>query len=404
MQLYRRVVSAFLGLVLACGLTVALSSTASGVTPAERCATATAAQSAAQQSYNDRAAALAKAKQKVKRLAAKLRTAKANHAQAKVKVLKKKLKKAKKVRNQRRARVVAARAKLNSAKQSRTTACSQQTGDPLSDDQLKQLLDLLKNAGSAGAFSPDQVLALLTLLFPSEVGGLDPAQLDQILDTLNALDPSQLQDLGALFEGFGGVLTPTQLTDLIATVTSQFGGGLPAGGFSPTEMTALISTLVPALSSQLDAIGLADSGQVLQLLLTALAGGDLDTLDLEGLTGLLDELVPGVSDQLSASQLNALLAQVNSGSGSLDPTSLANLLGSGFTPTEIEALIAGTAGQALLADVVGQLLPQLAGLGGGGFTLPTDPADILAILSDVSTLLDTLLGGVVCDLLPILCP
>lgn len=131
------------------------------------------------------------------------------------------------------------------------------------------------------------------------------------------------------------------------------------------------------------------AGRVLGLL--ALANGlDITAIDASQLTTLLDKLLPGVSDELSPSQLTALLAGFNAlGGGDVDPTDLLAQLPSSFSPADIAALLAGAADPSVLEAVFSQILGQLSGLA-SGFPVPGsfDPTDLLATFAGVFGQLD----------------
>ena len=110
--------------------------------------------------------------------------------------------------------------------------------------------------------------------------GLTPDALADLLAELEgALDPATLADLGALLGGFGGVLSPEVATAIVGQIVGLF-GGLPAGDLSANQMVAVVTGLVSTLTTTLDGFGLGAVADLLQLLLTGLAGGDLDALDL----------------------------------------------------------------------------------------------------------------------------
>jgi hypothetical protein len=118
------------------------------------------------------------------------------------------------------------------------------------------------------------------------------------------------------------------------------------------------------------------AGQKLSLL--GLANGlAVGPISVSQLTTLLDQLLPGVADQLDAGQLTALLSGFNSGSA-LDPSSVLTLLGGGFSPGDVTQILSGAASPELLTELAGNLLDQLSGLA-GGFPIPSgfDPTDLV---------------------------
>lgn len=130
------------------------------------------------------------------------------------------------------------------------------------------------------------------------------------------------------------------------------------------------------------------AGSALGLL--AIANGlDLETIDLNQLTALLDQLLPGVADQLSDGQLTALLAGFNALGGDVDPTALLAQLAGGLGAGDITALLAGIADPAVLQALAGHLLGELS-LMGGGFALPEsfDPTGLLATFAGIFGQLD----------------
>jgi hypothetical protein len=149
------------------------------------------------------------------------------------------------------------------------------------------------------------------------------------------------------------------------------------------------------------------SGTGIELDLLAIATGAAGkVLDATQLTALLDELLPGASGQLDPAQLNALLSGFNAGAPSLDDVTI--LLGSVFTPEELQALLAGTADPTVVLALTDHIIGELSGLSG------VDPGTLDAtalqtIVDSVTSLFGGLAdggtdgGGVVCTLLPILC-
>ncbi|MCZ4500577.1 MAG: hypothetical protein JWQ74_3132 [Marmoricola sp.] len=119
------------------------------------------------------------------------------------------------------------------------------------------------------------------------------------------------------------------------------------------------------------------AGKKLGLLAVA-DGLPVDSLDLAQLTALLEQLLPGVTDQLDPAQLTALLGGFNA-AGDLDPAAALALLSGLFSAGDVTALLAGTASPEQLLDLAGSIVGQLAALGGG---LPVPPQLDLAGLWD----------------------
>jgi hypothetical protein len=114
-------------------------------------------------------------------------------------------------------------------------------------------------------------------------------------------------------------------------------------------------------------------------------GGKL--LDSAGLASLVDDVLPTVSGSLSGSQLSALLSGFNSGTPSLDDATI--LLGSAFTPAQIQALLAGTADPTVVQALVANIVSALSGLTGGAVPVPggLDATALQTIVNNVTALL-----------------
>lgn len=121
------------------------------------------------------------------------------------------------------------------------------------------------------------------------------------------------------------------------------------------------------------------------LALLALADGlPVSLIGVDQLTALLNTLLPGVTSQLSAEQLTALLGGFNAVGGGVDPTDALNVLSGEFSPADIASILAGTASPELLTNLAEELLGELSGLAGGS-DLPgsVDPTDLLNTFAGV---------------------
>jgi hypothetical protein len=150
------------------------------------------------------------------------------------------------------------------------------------------------------------------------------------------------------------------------------------------------------------------SGTGLELDLLAIATGAAGkVLDPTQLTALLDALLPGAFDQLSAGQLNALLSGFNAGAPSLDDLTI--LLGSVFTPDQLQALLGGSADPTVVLALTEHIIGELSGLSGVPVPGTLDATALQTIVDSVTGLFGGLLdggtdgGGVFCTLLPLLC-
>ena len=122
------------------------------------------------------------------------------------------------------------------------------------------------------------------------------------------------------------------------------------------------------------------TGQKLSLLGLA-SGLDVGAINAGQLTTLLNQLLPGVTSNLDAGKLTALLGGFNSGTD-LDPTDALALLSGVFSPQQILSLLEGTASPQLLTDLAGHIVGQLSGLA-GSFPIPGgfDPTGLFQTLA-----------------------
>lgn len=269
-----------------------------------------------------------------------------------------------------------------------------------------------------GAIGLDQLTALLDRFLPGVSEDLTDAQLTALLAGFNAVAGSggvaPLDAITLLSSAFGpaeitallgGLAGPELIAELAGHILGQLGGlggGLPLpGDFDPTDVLETLTGLFGELDP-------AQLGQLLALVSAAVGGGS--TFDLGQLTGLLDTLVPGLSDQLDPAVLTALLGGLNG--GGLDAGTLANLLGGAFSVEQLTSVLGGTASTALVGEVIAQVMAQLGTLGGGAFELPAglDLEALTSLVATVTDLLDALTGGgvlpVICGIIPLpgLCP
>lgn len=268
--------------------------------------------------------------------------------------------------------------------------------DALDIGQLTAVLDRFL-PGVADQLTEGQLTALLTgFNTVAGLGDLDPS------DALALLGGSfSAADITSLLEGAAGPELIGSLAEHILGQLGGLGGGLPLpADFDPT---GVFETFL-GLFGGLDATQL---GQLLALVTAAVGGGS--GFDLEQLTGLLDTLSPGLSDQLDPADLTAMLGAFN---GEISADTLSNLLGGAFSLEQLTALLGGTGGTALVGELIAQVMAQLGTLGGGAFELPTglDLEALTALVSTVTDLIDALTGGgvlpVICGIIPLpgLCP
>lgn len=257
---------------------------------------------------------------------------------------------------------------------------------------------------AVGPISGDQLIALLDRLLPGVTEQLTEGQFTALLAGFNAVaggDPTGLLTiLGGSFSAdaiedlLGGAGGPEQLAGLADLVISRLSGlgGLPIP--EDFDLDGLLTTFA-GMFGNLDP---AQLGQLLALLSTATGGGG--GFSLGQLTGLLDALVPGLSDQFDPEQLTEMLGAFNVGGAA--PAGLADLLGGQFSPEQLAAVLGGTAAPDLIGEVISQVIAQLATAGGGGLELPggLDLDALSDLVGTVTDLLDTMTGG---GILPDLC-
>ncbi|HJQ05705.1 MAG TPA: hypothetical protein VJ872_09690 [Nocardioides sp.] len=341
-----------------------------------------------------------------------LKKAKHSHVHRKAKV-----KKARALVHKRTRQHHSAVVALRNARAAQASACANNGGggsttpDPAAGlGSLLALLTASLNGGSVPALDASQLTTLLDTLYPGASSALNPAQLTEILSSFggaSALDPSQLTNLLAGLPGAdqldptvlvgllsGGSLDPTQLTNVLTTLTGALGDLGPTGLGNPADATSVITSLLGALSDPTQALG-----TLLGLLAAAGNGGSIPTLGATQLTTLLDGLYPGASSALDPSQLTALLGSFP-GAGSLDASQLGGLLAglgaSGVDPTQLLAVLGGgSLDPSQLTALTGEITGLLNSVSGGSFTSPSNP------LGTIGTLLQSILGGVLCGILPI---
>lgn len=131
------------------------------------------------------------------------------------------------------------------------------------------------------------------------------------------------------------------------------------------------------------------NGTGMKIGLLGLATGTVtQVIDLVQLTALLDRLLPGVAGLLNPAQASALLGGFNAGDLTLDDASL--LLGSTFSPEQLQSLLAGTAGPELVLALAQDIVGQLSGLTGGIVPVPGsfDPTALLETFAGMFGSLD----------------
>lgn len=351
------------------------------------------------------------ARQKVAQAAKALKKAKKAHDHRAAKV-----KKAKKAVAAANRGYAAAQSAVKIRQSQARSACANPAPNPQAASIGKKLSLLgLGNGLPVGVLDASQLTALLDQLLPGVASQLNPTELLSLVSGFNvgpSLDPTQalslltgVLDPAAVTALLSGSASPEVLSDLISDIISQLsslGGGLPIpAGFDPTDLWETFGGVFGALSA--DQIG------SLLAMITGSLGMAGNDLDLGQLTGLIDALVPGISDQFDAGQLTSMLGAVN-GAG-LSADTLANLLGGQFSPDQVLQVLNGTASPALLGSVIAQVMAQLGTAGGGGLQLPgdLDALEITQLISTVTDLITSVLGGggllpVVCGLIPLLCP
>jgi hypothetical protein len=140
------------------------------------------------------------------------------------------------------------------------------------------------------------------------------------------------------------------------------------------------------------------AGKTLALL--AIANGlDVSSINADQLTALIEQFLPGITDNLDPGQLTALLTGFNSGSA-LSPTDVLGLLGGLFSPDQVTSILGGLASPEVLTSLLNSLVGQLSGMG-GGLPIPGD-LDLAGILDTVTGILGSDGGlGTLCGLVPI---
>jgi hypothetical protein len=153
-----------------------------------------------------------------------------------------------------------------------------------------------------------------------------------------------------------------------------------------------------ACAAPTSAVKAYGAGKTLALL--AIGNGlDVSSINADQLTALIEQFLPGISNNLDAGQLAGLLSGFNSGPG-LSPTDVLGLLGGGFSPDQITAILGGVASPEVVTALLDTVLGQLSGMG-GGLPIPTD-LDLAGILTTVTGILGS--GGslsTLCGLVPI---
>ena len=130
----------------------------------------------------------------------------------------------------------------------------------------------------------------------------------------------------------------------------------------------------------------AGTGMKLDLLAIATGQGGKQ-LDPSQLAAMLQDLLPGVTGSLSPAQLNALLSGFNSGPPSLDDLTV--LLGSGFSPDQLQSLLGGSPDPSLVLALASNIIAELSGLTGGAVPVPggLDATALQTIVNNVTSLL-----------------
>ncbi|MET3962255.1 hypothetical protein ABIE44_002189 [Marmoricola sp. OAE513] len=324
-----------------------------------------------------------------------------------------KVKKAKKVLAKARARYDAATKAVSYRKDRARYACASPTSSTKAEGIGKKISLLgLGNGLDLGTLDQTGLTALLEQLLPGVTDNLSPAQLAALLAGFNGgtdLDPVDALALltgvlspDAITDLLGGEASPDAIADLIEDVIGQLSGlagdfPIPTD-FDPTGLWDTFAGIFGTLS--------ADQLGSLLTLLTSAFGGAGESFDVDQLTDLIDALVPGISESFDEDQLAAMLGGLNS--DGIGAETLANLLGGRFSPAQLQQVMAGTAGQALLGSVITQVMAQLGTAGAGGLELPgpLGAGQVASLISTVTSLVTGLVGGgevlpVVCGLIPI---
>ena len=126
-------------------------------------------------------------------------------------------------------------------------------------------------------------------------------------------------------------------------------------------------------------------------ILSAATGAAGKTIDITQLTALLEDLLPGVTSQLDAGQLAALLSGFNAGTPSTDAATI--LLGSVFSPDQLLALLGGSPDPTLVLTLVQNLIGELSGLSGAPVPGGLDTTALQGIVATVTGLLGGLPAG-----------
>lgn len=130
-------------------------------------------------------------------------------------------------------------------------------------------------------------------------------------------------------------------------------------------------------------------GTGMRIGLLGLATGTVtQVIDLVQLNALLDRLLPGVAGLLGPAQQTALLSGFNTEGLALEDADL--LLGSAFSPEQLQSLLAGTAGPDLVLALAQDVLAQLSGLTGGSVPVPGsfDPTALVETFAGMFGALD----------------
>lgn len=126
-------------------------------------------------------------------------------------------------------------------------------------------------------------------------------------------------------------------------------------------------------------------------LLAGATGAAGKVIDPTQLTALLEQLLPGVTSQLDAGQLTALLNGFNA--GALSPDAATVLLGSVFSPDQLLALLGGSPDPTVVLALLENIIDELSGLSGVPVPSTLDTTALQGILGTVTGLLGGLLGG-----------
>lgn len=400
------------GVVLALGLATApalVAPAGAATTPSHAARTATVSCSSANAGLATARHQQAAAKKALVKARRALAMAKRHHQKAKVRKDKRVLAKATKRYN-------ATTKSVKYHQDQARYACASPTSTTTANGTGKKLDILAVARGvSVGPIDLGQLTTILDQMLPGVTSQLDPSQLTALLGGFNSgsLDPTEALAL------LSGIFSPTQITGLltgsagdsvltglagnIISELSGLGGGLPIpGSFDPTQLWTLFS----GMFGNLDPSQLGD----LLGLLTAAIGQGSSTFNLGQLTSLLTALVPGATSSFGPQDLATMLSAVNGPKPTA--TQLAALLGGRFGPGDLTQVLAGTASSQLTGDVLANVLAQLETGGMGGLNIPThlDASAVTSLISTVTGLLSSVLGGgpvgSLCGIvpLPLICP